>query len=280
MEDWAYGASWHKSAVACRPQVDTPLPARRRPWRLPRLSGTPLLVQTHGGYPVAKSVYNNVTHRAPNFLVEASTRKKPPASELGTDVDVLTTGGRGDGHVPRNIRLILTGLDAAAAYVVFTSVERHEAERKVWPRVVAPNLALVISLAFLVGPVCSSALRPRPQVTVEWLVGGAFTVDETRLELRQGGQALTDGFVLHGAEQSKRAEGRVEGAIERRGPRDPAWGGKQLPGTVFRATLALPRDGGELVVTATARVDKAWMDASNAQVGPLTRVAAAAAAAR
>jgi hypothetical protein len=60
MEDWAYGASWHKSSQVCTPT-------------------------SHGGYPAEKTRYNNVTHRMPNFLVEASSNKIPPARELGTD---------------------------------------------------------------------------------------------------------------------------------------------------------------------------------------------------
>ena len=57
----------------------------------------------------------------PNFLVETATRKKPPPGELGTDEAVMTVGGQGDGHVPRNIRLMLAGIDLLEPYIQVAS---------------------------------------------------------------------------------------------------------------------------------------------------------------
>ena len=61
--------------------------------------------------------------RVVNMLVETSD-SKAPSSRLGTTVDVLQgSGGRGDGHIPRNIRLQLLLTDLVEPYLVWKDVD-------------------------------------------------------------------------------------------------------------------------------------------------------------
>lgn len=125
MEDWAYGASWSGQAVQCRPE-------------------------TLGGYAAEKTVYTDGSNRIATFLVETAMSKRPEESTLGDDREVLRTGGAGDGHVPRNVRLIVAAVDAVEPYVVVSNATRSEGDGS--------------------------------GVSVRWHVGGAFSVGGTSLQ--------------------------------------------------------------------------------------------------
>ncbi|RLN75132.1 hypothetical protein BBJ28_00011877 [Nothophytophthora sp. Chile5] len=99
MEDWGYAASWENQFYTTASQ----------PFR-------PCEPTTFGGYPKDKTVYNNITHRAFNMLVETSHKKEPEAKDLGlqselyaANVDFFRTQESDEvvGHVPRNVRLAL-----------------------------------------------------------------------------------------------------------------------------------------------------------------------------
>lgn len=131
MEDWAYAGSWEPDAAA----------------------RTPCSPTTYGGYPPDRTTYGPSELRALNMLVETADLKRPlesslgmhgsPAdaatwalpsdsssggsggavdlsASLGTLAGVLAVEGPGDGHVPRNMRLILSALDMALPYLKST----------------------------------------------------------------------------------------------------------------------------------------------------------------
>ena len=52
-------------------------------------------------------------------LVETSDIKAPPASTYGSGAGVYGMGGPADGHVPRNIRLMLVGIDPEATQAAY-----------------------------------------------------------------------------------------------------------------------------------------------------------------
>ena len=87
MEDWAYAASWDNGqdgySQPCEPTE-------------------------FGGCPREKTEYTTDQLRTFNILFETADRKAPYSSELGATEDLLMgQGGEGDGHVPRNIRLMV-----------------------------------------------------------------------------------------------------------------------------------------------------------------------------
>lgn len=127
MEDWAYGASWSDEAVKCKPD-------------------------TLGGYDRSKTTYNKATNRCVTYLVETANSKKPDQSTLGSDEDMLHSGGAGDGHVPRNVRLTIAAVDAIEPYVVFS------------------NATLNVGRG------------GHKDLVIHWFVAGSFVVDGTHLE--------------------------------------------------------------------------------------------------
>lgn len=150
MEDWAYAGSWDTDRViACRPT-------------------------TFGGYPEAKTVYDNSTLRVFNMLVETSNDKTPLKDQLGTSLDVLNSDTTGNGHVSRNIRLALLSADLVQPYVTLQRVN---------------DLRLsddVVSLSREDGHSCQGTRTvtissERPTVTLEWTVGGALQTHETQV---------------------------------------------------------------------------------------------------
>ncbi|KAE8903353.1 hypothetical protein PF002_g21478 [Phytophthora fragariae] len=105
--DWGYAASWEN-------EFTTPKPIR---------TCNPT---SYGGYPRAKTTYNNATHRAFNVLVETSHSKQPNATSLG-DSSTLSDEALRDylpaselvGHVPRNVRLSLLYIDLVQPYLLW-----------------------------------------------------------------------------------------------------------------------------------------------------------------
>lgn len=95
MEDWAYGASWTGDRTPCEPD-------------------------TLGGYPPEKTTYLNASTRCVTYLVETASDKAPPEETLGTSENPLTPGTKGDGHVPRNLRLLLAAADSLEPYAEFS----------------------------------------------------------------------------------------------------------------------------------------------------------------
>ena len=94
LEDWGYGASWDTAFVK------------------------PCTPRTYGGYPAAKtSAYPEGAVRAFTVLVETSDSKHPPAQTYGGEEGVYAPDSAADGHVPRNVRLALAGIDLVAPYV-------------------------------------------------------------------------------------------------------------------------------------------------------------------
>ncbi|GMF30856.1 unnamed protein product [Phytophthora lilii] len=139
MEDWGYAASWEN-------EFTTPKPIR------------PCNPKSFGGYPAAKTTYNNATHRAFNVLIETSYSKQPNATSLGNS-SALSDKALSDylpatetiGHVPRNVRLSLLYIDLVQPYVLWKT---H------------PHNTTVDKAA-----------------TFKWEVAGAITVDSTQLKV-------------------------------------------------------------------------------------------------
>jgi hypothetical protein len=221
MEDWAYGASWHASKTVCNPK-------------------------THGGYPAERTKYNNITHRMPNFLIETATRKRPPVADLGTDDDVMNVGGKGDGHVPRNIRLMLAGIDMLEPYVRVTAASANQAD--LLGRAAGdtrPNLAAGTS------------------VSVSWGVGGCWTIEATNILLQAvsaAGKVLSE--VRSPAQQGSCYWQQL--GTNGKGPADIKAPAYTIP---FSATAVVPAAQGAsyIIIAVEAKTDQGWQNAGGAE---------------
>ncbi|GAB0494704.1 hypothetical protein MMPV_006000 [Pyropia vietnamensis] len=187
MEDWAYGASWstrrsdEPAAVVCEPS-------------------------TLGGYPAEKTMVGNSTNRCITYLVETAWKKRPSEATLGTvgGVKQLRGGGFGDGHVPRNVRLMVAGVDGAGVSVDIVAVG-----------------GVAVQPAASLWPAAKSMAVDDTGTTVEFYIGGAHTVDAASLHVSTAA----------GAAHPIRA---TIGPVTGRG------GTPAAPGTRFRLTIPVP----------------------------------------
>lgn len=250
MEDWAYCGSWiPELVVQCDPA-------------------------TYDSYPKEKTTYNNATLRAFNMLIETSHQKIPPTNMLGNSKDVLSKDTAGNGHVSRNIRLALLAADMVEPYVSIHAVN---------------GLALSDDVVPLMERNCKTATKkvliPKNvnEVSVEWTVGGALDVDETKLwvasELPAGSIDCLNQPSLSVVEASFQPVSPNDassgtGYFSARGPQpDPSVSNADAEpalGPVFSAVVDVSalKTGGKLTVIASARVDKGWTTRPTDNVGP------------
>lgn len=123
MEDWMYAAGWDRD---------------------------PVLLKNCTQFSNTASPPSN---RALVFLVETSDKKRPSNSELGASENVLDASSKGNGHVPRNIRLAIMTVDIVQPYVCILSASTSSI----------------------------SSSGSKPSLAVKWHVGGSVTVDATWL---------------------------------------------------------------------------------------------------
>ncbi len=133
MEDWGYAGSWAKSKSGER---------------------IPCSPVTFDGYKSMKTIYEDPTLRAFNYLVETSQDKIPPQNVLGKAEHVLDTSDPpGNGYITRNVRLALLLTDIVKPYVVWSSEDEHHHPEHLQDK----------------------------NSTYSWEVGGALTVDASCL---------------------------------------------------------------------------------------------------
>uniref|UniRef100_A0A7S0ZF95 Peptidase M14 domain-containing protein n=1 Tax=Timspurckia oligopyrenoides TaxID=708627 RepID=A0A7S0ZF95_9RHOD len=155
--DWGYAASFNpKHTRTCRPD-------------------------TYGGYSLYRTRYNNASNRCLTFIIETSADARPPDKYLGSSHGLYARNKKhGNGHVPRNIRLTLFGLDMLQAYVFFLTSHSGTA-----PEVSRGGL-----------------------LALHWSVGGAVTVDKTYLlvEIVKANWSITTGVQSGGSMWSMQSE--------------------------------------------------------------------------
>ncbi|EGZ04509.1 hypothetical protein PHYSODRAFT_536296 [Phytophthora sojae] len=200
MEDWGYAASWEN-------EFTTPKPIR---------TCNPT---SFGGYPRAKTQYNNATHRAFNVLIETSHSKQPNASSLG-DSSTLSDEALSDylpasemvGHIPRNVRLSLLYIDLVQPYLLWKTHPQNATVKK--------------AAAF------------------KWEVAGAITVDSTQLKIWSDNPANA---TLTQAQQG----------VTRWYHKDLGLKAKDNKKGLFSANVKFPA-AGTYYVQAVATVDQNW----------------------
>lgn len=228
MEDWAYAGSWLKDGTSpCHPP-------------------------SFGGYAAAKTQYNTAVLRAFNILIECSSPKKPSETTLGSTAQLLRPeNGRGNGHVPRNLRLALFMADIVQPYIQWVEmIQRTNGD--------------------------SDDSNTTTAVTLSWEVGGAMFVDSTHLEYVyklgeefdsprtgrslafQGQTRWSGGGRFTGGNNTANAKTRAGKDIDF-SSQDNIDDRELWPYIgAFQATILLPRNATLLNVTAVATVDQAW----------------------
>lgn len=101
----------------------------------------------------APAYLRSTIHRAIAYTIEISDQKRPEQDTLGTDLDLLTPGGEGDGYVPKTVRALLAAIDSVEPYLL-------------WQEAPAPATVVVGSTR-----------------TYQWEVRGCLQVEDTHLRL-------------------------------------------------------------------------------------------------
>eukprot|EP01029_Cantina_marsupialis_P015933 TRINITY_DN352789_c0_g1_i1.p1 TRINITY_DN352789_c0_g1~~TRINITY_DN352789_c0_g1_i1.p1 ORF type:complete len:663 (+),score=120.74 TRINITY_DN352789_c0_g1_i1:86-2074(+) len=144
MEDWAYASSWiPKSVAKCTPTKN-------------------------GHYDQGNP--NSAVFRTFNFLVETSDDKAPNKRYLGSTEELLKPSGKGDGHIPRNIRLGLIAIDMVQPYISW--VEEPSLE-------IRPDVGTSGKIMRCLRTIGGVNLSGHVTSHISWEIGGALTVDNT-----------------------------------------------------------------------------------------------------
>jgi len=268
MEDWAYAASWDTELV----QPCTP--------------------STYGGYAPEKTIYNNASLRMFNMLVEASDMKEPSEKHLGSDENLFVARQgvkNGNGHVSRNLRMCLLLLDLVEPYVQLLNVNTREGG------VVLDADVVPLQKRFHRSCIHTKVVNvPRTDdniVSVDWTVGGAFTIEYTQLMaakwtdlddkifdcMSQPTQQNLDTLLSqkHLLQLTKRHQGATR--WHRNGPD----GGSKssliegfLPDPIFSADIDIShfQAGDSIAVFALAKVDPDWNN-NNGEEDPHSHMA-------
>jgi len=227
MEDWAYAASWDpERVVACDPQ-------------------------TKGGYPPERTTYDNSTLRCFNMLIETSDHKVP--KELGTSEGVMFSDAAGNGHVSRNIRLALLAAEMVEPYVQFTNIDG-----------LRPSDDVVPSVSHERKRSCKTTTgvrldREHASVRIEWLVGGALQVDNTKLYFAKWDD-VESGVNCWSQPSTQTIESTFHEATMTSDTTGYGEFSNQEDYTTFSATLELSdyNVGDEILIMAAAMVDQNW----------------------
>ncbi len=221
----------------------------------------PCTPKTFGGYPPEKTTYNNSTLRAFNMLVETSDDKFPK-THLGNSFDVLSGETDGNGHISRNIRLSLLSADLVEPYVGIVGVNKLALTDDIVPMTDRDAKSCRTTKAVTVAKNAKS-------VDIEWTVGGAFTVDESKLWYARWDDVADEieCWTQPASSQHLKRTGDVlsgSGYFSDSGslpsPEDSATGMKMTNGPLFSASVPLNefKKGDKILIIASAMVDQSW----------------------
>jgi len=164
-----YGGSWKQSSnyqVGTMNREVYPVRGGMEDWAYAASWDTDKVIRCqptqYGGYPLESTMYTNSTHRTFNMLVEASQSKTPLKNQLGYSQHYLAGFDRKtNGHIARNVRLSLLAIELVQPYLQFqTANDVPITKLQQYKMIIPPSLS---------------------SVNIVWSVGGAFTVDSTRL---------------------------------------------------------------------------------------------------
>nr|CCA14931.1 conserved hypothetical protein [Albugo laibachii Nc14] len=267
MEDWSYAASWENQVLKASGQSIPFAPCRPT---------------SYGGYLEEKTIYNNVTHRTVMMLIETSDDKEPLSDTLGDYADLYDTNldyyYHEDAfnpveHVTRNVKVALMLIEMARPYIrwlafpsmshstgtskqvsSFISLETFVTEKKFSREDIridscpASENTDIIQCGACDCRANYSSPSKDVQLLLAWEVLGAFTVDETYLEL-----SLTSDFekVL---ERTKRQTGITRRALRSKSMRS------KVPFFTECVHLSKPANVsvGIYFIRAVAMVDQDW----------------------
>jgi hypothetical protein len=224
MEDWAYAGSWNMHHdLQC------------------------------AGYPKAKVNYKKGMLRDFNILVEISNDKSPAASTLGSSAQVLSRASSGNGYVSRVLRIAIMSAELVEPYVKLASVNGKSLKQDIVPAERRNGLQCQHTRQV--------TIQSPKSISLAWQVGGAMTVDLTRIWFAKRTDATVsklDCISQPDINYVKRrfAQGTVTSATKGLG----LFSSQSAAGTLFRGTIDLSgfQSGDSILVLVSAQVDQGW----------------------
>jgi Zinc carboxypeptidase len=227
MEDWAYAGSFDpERVIQCEPE-------------------------TYGGYTKEKTVYTNSTLRAFNMLVETSNDKIPNVNSLGTSLDIMNPQSAGNGHVARNVRLALLGLDIVQPYI-----KVHEVQSVLLTDDIIPMVDYNSNNCRDTRKV-SVPIPVSKKVQVKWTVGGALEINDIGLWYAKWDDVsinCDDHQSIDTIKDSMQV-GTIIGSKTGTGKFSKSGQSEAFVGTIDISSF---KPGDEIVVVAHAIVDSSW----------------------
>ncbi|POM57463.1 Hypothetical protein PHPALM_38022 [Phytophthora palmivora] len=278
MEDWGYAASWENQFYGKNAQPFHPCEPT-----------------TFGGYPKEKTIYNNITNRAFNMLVETSNSKEPSPGDLGNfeelykaNVDFFRTDGITTnlvGHVPRNVRLALMMIEMAQPMVRW--VDAAGSSQDLLSAFPAASL-YTTNADQLTEMGCGALAWERNEVAtcnisdcsvdsthsklqVAWEVLGALTVDSTHVQVSPGSTFEDDSVLIETASQKGTTRRFYEFASD--SAQAAAVNTDTMGTSLFVTCLDLGNvTSDKLYVRAVATVDQDWKKQGSGDDAPSPHV--------
>ncbi|TYZ60972.1 hypothetical protein PybrP1_005327 [[Pythium] brassicae (nom. inval.)] len=282
MEDWAYAASWENAFERDGAQ---------KPFQ-------PCKPATFGGYPAEKTMYNNLTHRAFNMLIETSNDKQPTETTLGAVEDIYAAEldyfraqpGFKAGHVTQNVRLALMMIEMVQPYVRWVGAGSPAATDGLEPEAFRPASLYVESAEELTAMGCggfaaetaavascsSTTCRvPRAngsevaKIQLAWEVLGAFIVNKTHVELSTSADFKAEAIVHKSTVQT----GTTRRAFAFTASEEDTENTDTLGTSLFVACVDLKAAyGKQLFVRAVTTVDQDWASQGVGDEAPSPRI--------
>ncbi|RQM12585.1 hypothetical protein DD237_005406 [Peronospora effusa] len=281
MEDWGYAASWENQFYDEKSQPFNPCEPT-----------------TFGGYPKEKTIYNNITNRAFNMLVETSNSKEPEAADLGNykelynaNVDFFRTEKvttKFVGHVPRNVRLALMMVEMVQPLVRWVdAAELSDTHTQQVSSFFPPASLYKISTDSVTEMGCGTLAWERNEVAtcnatncsvtdatysmlqIAWEVLGALTVDSTHVQVSSSPAFEDDTILMETTIQKGTTRRFYEFASESSQAAAP----DTMETSLFITCLDLSNvTSDKTYIRAVATVDQDWKNKGNGDDSPSPRV--------
>jgi len=245
-EDWAYAGSWttQNKDHQCKPY-------------------------TYGGYDESSTSYTDSMLRVSAFKIHTSRTKSPPNNHFGDTKNLFDSKNLDDnGHVNRNLRLLLMAIDIVEPYLTITKINGIELQDDFVPLSPRSTRSCIKTKAV--------SIPSKSEIfTIQWIVGGGFQVETTSIMYAKWDDLPDefDGISQPSKELLQKIYDDIDGDEGTFIKESPGGKGKsiwysetlsddKIVGPTFSTSFDSQdfEEGDKIAVFAVAQLDKNWLD--------------------